>query len=386
MNLFGVLEELLTSSQVTSRTGQQFVQGGSCTPTATISPATAACPCCSGKGAFDVWDKPCDVGHMHQKMLCPTCNGARQFAGAERLVACAQCAGQGALNVWNKPCRKSNMHFAKDCPTCQGKAYVLPPQATAISPMMSGSVPLTAAASTCPNCQGHGAFDTWEKACEVGSMHQKMLCPTCNGQRSVAGASSLTRCAQCEGKGALNVWDKPCFKFHMHFAKDCPTCHGKGFLGSPVAGISGGATIVGSFLQQVLGPLAGQPAELAPQDVTAGKTPEQMQACVRALVNAAKSDGRIDPEEQQRILARLGDVSAAEYQFLLSEFQKPLDVDAFARSVPLGMEPQIYALSLVAIDLDTPAEANYLRQLAQALRLPPQTVAEIHQRLGVRLV
>ena len=33
------------------------------------------CGQCSGKGGFDVWDKPSHSTHMHYKRACPTCSG-----------------------------------------------------------------------------------------------------------------------------------------------------------------------------------------------------------------------------------------------------------------------------------------------------------------------
>jgi hypothetical protein len=103
---------------------------------------------------------------------------------------------------------------------------------------------------------------------------------------------------------------------------------------------------------------------------------------VRAMVNAAKSDGQVSQDEQQKILERLGGQSREAIQFLREELAKPLDVREFAQSVPLGMEQQAYTMSLIAIDLDTGREAKYLVELAQALRIPLEVREQIHQRLG----
>jgi uncharacterized membrane protein YebE (DUF533 family) len=103
---------------------------------------------------------------------------------------------------------------------------------------------------------------------------------------------------------------------------------------------------------------------------------------VRAMVNAAKSDGQIDSTEQQRIIDQLHNPSPDAIQFLREEFRKPLNVREFAMSVPIGMEQQVYTLSLIAIDLDTGKEAKYLMELAESLRLPTEVREQIHQRLG----
>ena len=103
---------------------------------------------------------------------------------------------------------------------------------------------------------------------------------------------------------------------------------------------------------------------------------------IRAMVNAAKSDGRIDQQEQEKIISKLGEeVSQSEVDFLKQEFAAPLDVAKFAGSIPVGLEQQIYAISLTSIDLDTQNEANYLGQLAQGLKLDPALCNQIHDHL-----
>jgi uncharacterized membrane protein YebE (DUF533 family) len=51
--------------------------------------------------------------------------------------------------------------------------------------------------------------------------------------------------------------------------------------------------------------------------------------------------------------------------------------------VPRGMEPQIYAMSVIAINLDTHAEAKYLHQLAHRLGLSVEAINDVHAQLGV---
>jgi uncharacterized membrane protein YebE (DUF533 family) len=111
---------------------------------------------------------------------------------------------------------------------------------------------------------------------------------------------------------------------------------------------------------------------------------QQQQALIliRAMVNAAKADGRIDEAEQNSILQNLRNPTAEAIQFLKDEFQRPLDTRGFAMSVPVGMEQQVYTMSLIAIDLDTAQEAKYLMELAENLRLPADVREQIHQRLG----
>lgn len=109
---------------------------------------------------------------------------------------------------------------------------------------------------------------------------------------------------------------------------------------------------------------------------------EQSKVLVRAMVNASKSDGQVTEDEQQEILKRLDHVTQEEIEFLRAEFARKSDVREFAWSVPLGMEEQVYALSVVAIDLDENKEANYLGDLAHGLRLAPSRCNEIHRKYG----
>lgn len=109
---------------------------------------------------------------------------------------------------------------------------------------------------------------------------------------------------------------------------------------------------------------------------------EQSKVLVRAMVNASKSDGQVTEAEQQEILKRLDHVTQEEIDFLRAEFSRKTDVREFAWSVPLGMEEQVYSLSVVAIDLDENKEANYLGDLAHGLRLAPSRCNEIHRKYG----
>lgn len=156
-----------------------------------------------------------------------------------------------------------------------------------------------------------------------------------------------------------------------------------GLLGSVLGG-SGGASGISGLLGSVLGG-GSAPAQQAPE-----VQPEQHAAAtnqavlmIRAMVNAAKSDGRIDQTEQENIIGKLGaDVSQAEADFLRKEFAAPLDVASFAQSIPQGLEQQIYAISLTSIELDSQNEAQYLGQLAQGLKIDPNVCNQIHDQVG----
>ena len=152
---------------------------------------------------------------------------------------------------------------------------------------------------------------------------------------------------------------------------------GGGSQASAPAPQAGGGGL-GDILGAVLG--GNKAPEVPPQQHAVAN--DQATILIRAMVNAAKSDGRIDQTEQENIVSKLGeDVSQAEVEFLRKEFAAPLDVQAFARTVPRGLEEQVYFLSLTSIDLDTQGEAQYLGQLAQAMDLDPRVCNEIHDQV-----
>lgn len=115
-------------------------------------------------------------------------------------------------------------------------------------------------------------------------------------------------------------------------------------------------------------------------------TPQQDAAAglmLRAMIQAARADGRIDAHEERKLAESLADATPEERRFVEEELRRPIDARALAEQVPPGLEPQVYAMSVMAIDLDSRAEATYLHELAQALGFRPEQVNAIHDRLGV---
>ena len=102
-----------------------------------------------------------------------------------------------------------------------------------------------------------------------------------------------------------------------------------------------------------------------------------------AMIQAAKSDGTFDDAEKEKLLGQLGDVDAEEAAFVQAQLNAPVDIDGLVANTPDGMGQQVYAMSVVAIDLDTQDEAQYLHKLASAYGLQPAQVNDIHAQLGV---
>jgi uncharacterized membrane protein YebE (DUF533 family) len=107
---------------------------------------------------------------------------------------------------------------------------------------------------------------------------------------------------------------------------------------------------------------------------------------VRAMLNAAKADGRIDEQEAQRLVGKMQEdgVTEEERNFVINEMRKPMETDAIVRAVPnQQVAAQIYAASLMAIEIDTDAERRYMQDLASKLRMEQPVVAYLHQAVGL---
>jgi hypothetical protein len=132
-------------------------------------------------------------------------------------------------------------------------------------------------------------------------------------------------------------------------------------------------------------PLAESHELLTPQTAV---TLSQMHAVeaevmVRAMIEAAKADGAIDPEERRRILTCLKDAGtlAPDRQALLASMDAPPDLDGLvARVDNPELAVEVYAASLLAIQDDTPEEHRYLATLAERLKIPADTVRDVHAR------
>ena len=108
---------------------------------------------------------------------------------------------------------------------------------------------------------------------------------------------------------------------------------------------------------------------------------------LKAMINAAKADGQIDQSEVQRILGKLEEAGIDQQtrSFILSEMNKPMDTEAIVAATRGNpqLAAELYAASLLAIEVDTPAERTYLQNLASNIGLGPQAAANLENTLGV---
>jgi len=111
---------------------------------------------------------------------------------------------------------------------------------------------------------------------------------------------------------------------------------------------------------------------------------------LKAMINAAKADGEIDEGEAHRIVGKLQEAGAdAEGQrYVLDLMRRPMETQALIKAA--GGHPnlaaELYAASLMAIEVDTPAEQAYLGKLAAGLGLTPEVTRRIQEMVGLQPV
>ncbi|AZC38778.1 DUF533 domain-containing protein [Pseudomonas chlororaphis] len=111
---------------------------------------------------------------------------------------------------------------------------------------------------------------------------------------------------------------------------------------------------------------------------------EHSHAILRALIAAAKADGRIDEQEKQLISAEIGRHTDDPQlqQWLDDEVARPLDAADVAQSAAgePGMAAEMYLASVMLVDDQQDAERAYLDELAAALRIDPELQLHLEQQ------
>jgi uncharacterized membrane protein YebE (DUF533 family) len=119
-------------------------------------------------------------------------------------------------------------------------------------------------------------------------------------------------------------------------------------------------------------------------DLLAGpEAEEHSHAILRALIAAAKADGRIDDAEKQMISTEIGRHTDDPQlqQWLDDEVAKPLDANDVALSATdPAMASEMYLASVMLVDDQQDAERNYLDELAAALQIDPQLQVHLEQQ------
>lgn len=106
---------------------------------------------------------------------------------------------------------------------------------------------------------------------------------------------------------------------------------------------------------------------------------------VRAMIGAARADGHVDAQEQQRLFAEVErrGLDAEAKAFVFDLLSQPVDLAAITNAVvTMEQGAEVYLASRLAIDPDVPAERAYLDALATRLKLPAELRASLDSTAG----
>ena len=119
-------------------------------------------------------------------------------------------------------------------------------------------------------------------------------------------------------------------------------------------------------------------------------TPQQQandaEIILLAMIDAAKADGQVDADEFNKIMNSIKSSGVGQdgVNYVLQKLQGPMEtakIVSATRGRP-DLAAQVYSASLMAIDVDTDAERNYLAKLAGAMGLSSQVIQNIEQLTG----
>lgn len=146
-------------------------------------------------------------------------------------------------------------------------------------------------------------------------------------------------------------------------------------FGGLMSAMTSAAAATGEKMDEMMGGmLSGTPASTVAEN--------NAKLMIRSMIQAAKADGEIDAAEREAILKHLEGAPQEEIDFVKEQLAAPLDIAGLANDTATAVRAQVYATSMMAITVDTPAEKSYLQQLAAALQLDDATVNKLHASMG----
>jgi len=128
------------------------------------------------------------------------------------------------------------------------------------------------------------------------------------------------------------------------------------------------------------------PASGAAPTGQSGHTPLLL---LRAMIAAASADGVIDDNERRKVFEKIASAGLTpdERAFLERELDAPVDIEQIVSGAKAsGTAAEVYTVSLLAMDVDTPAEVDHLKRLASRLGLDASAIARCHEQVGVPLL
>lgn len=146
--------------------------------------------------------------------------------------------------------------------------------------------------------------------------------------------------------------------------------------------------LLGMLAYKALKNSSGSSSTQQQQTMTYTQPSPQQQASdaeiiLTAMIDAAKADGQVDPQEINKIMANLQSSGAGQdgVNYVISKLQGPMEtakIVAAVRGRP-ELAAQVYSASLMAIEVDTEAEKRYLDKLAKAMGLNSNIINNIEQ-------
>lgn len=104
---------------------------------------------------------------------------------------------------------------------------------------------------------------------------------------------------------------------------------------------------------------------------------------LQAMIMAARTDGHIDEQEQALITQQIDALGADDemHRWVEQQLRAPLDARALAREADSPQAArEMYLISVAVTDDQNPMERAWLDQLASALNLSPDMVAELEHQ------
>ena len=109
---------------------------------------------------------------------------------------------------------------------------------------------------------------------------------------------------------------------------------------------------------------------------------------IQTMIAAAWSDGELDEQERSNIIgsATKAQMDQESIAFLESEIQQPKDIQFVAsQAIKLNQQSAVYGAAIMAINIDTDQEKDFLHNLSDKLHLTSLEKDQIHNQLGVSL-
>jgi len=170
------------------------------------------------------------------------------------------------------------------------------------------------------------------------------------------------------------------YKAYQEYQKNNPGS-GDTAGGTATAGVGTAPREGARSLGERIGDVLGMGTEPAPEPEPAEVNDAHAMLLIRAMIAAANADGEITPDERQRITTKLDQAGAGadERAVLERELQNPRSVDQIIREVRApDTAEQVYLISRLAMNPDTPAEKAYLEFVAARLAIPAERLNELN--------